>query len=165
MGSSSLTRDWSQAPCIGNAVLATGPQGKSWYRSFWRSFQYLLHVFSVVIVQLLSHVQLFATLGTAACLASLTFTISQNLCTLKSVELVMPSNHVILWCPLFFLPSIFPSIWVFSNELALHIRWLKCWSFGISPSSEYSGLISFRINWFDLLAVQRTFKSLLQYNS
>ena len=82
-----------------------------------------------------------------------------------SIELVMPSNHLILSCPLLLPPSIFPSIRVFSNESVLHIRWSKYWSFSISPSSEYSGLISFRIDWFDLLAVQGTLKSLLQHHS
>ena len=84
-----------------------------------------------------------------------------------STELMMPSNHLILCCPLLFLPSIFPSIRDFSSELALHIQWPKYWSFSfsISPSNEYSGLISFRIDWFDLLAVQGTLKSLLQHHS
>ena len=84
-----------------------------------------------------------------------------------SIELVMPSNHLILYCPLLLLPSIFPSIRVFSNESVLHIRWSKYWSFSfsISPSNEYSGLISFRIDWFDLLAVQETLKNLLQRHS
>ena len=84
-----------------------------------------------------------------------------------SIELVMPSNHLILYCPLLLLPSIFPSIRVFSNESVLPIRWPKCWSFSfsISPSNEYSGLISFRMDWLDLLAVQRTLKSLLQHHS
>ena len=82
-----------------------------------------------------------------------------------SIELVMPSNHLILCCPLLLLPSIFPSIRVFSNESALCIRWPKHWSFSISPSNEYSGLISFRIHWFDLLAVQGTLKSILQHHS
>ena len=100
---------------------------------------------------------------TAAHQASLSFTISQNLLKLTSIESVMPSNHLIFYCPLLLLPSIFPSIRVFSNELALRIRWPKyqSFSFSISPSSEYSGLISFRIDWFDLLAVQGTLKSLL----
>ena len=84
---------------------------------------------------------------------------------LMSIELVMPSNHLILSCPLLLLPSIFPSIRVFSNESALRIRWPKHWSFSINPSSEYSGLISFRIDWFDLLAVQATLKSILQHHS
>ena len=84
-----------------------------------------------------------------------------------SIELVMPSNHLILYCPLLLLPSIFPSIRVFSNDSALHIRWPKYWSFSfsISPPNEYSGLISFRMDWFDLIAVQRTIKSLLQHHS
>ena len=99
--------------------------------------------------------------------ASLSFTVSQILLKLMSTELVTPANHVILCCPLLLLPSIFPIISVFSSELALHIRWLKCWgfSFSISPSNEYSGLISFRIDWFDLLAVQRTLRGLLQRHS
>ena len=104
---------------------------------------------------------------TAARQASLSFTISQNLLKLMSIESVMPSDHLILYHPLLLLLSIFPSIRVFSNELALHIRWPKYWSFSfsISPSNEYSGLISFRIDWFDLLAVQGTFKNLLQHHS
>ena len=90
---------------------------------------------------------------------------SQNLLKLMSIELVMPSTHLILCCPLLLLPSIFPSIRVFSNELALRIRWPKYWSFSIRPSNKYSGLISFRISWLDLLAVQGTLKSLLQHHS
>ena len=92
---------------------------------------------------------------------------SQSLLKLMSIEMVMPSNHLILCCPLLHLPSIFPSIKVFSNESVLHIRWPKYWrfSFSISPSNVYSGLISFRIDWFDLLAVQRTLKILLQHHS
>ena len=82
-----------------------------------------------------------------------------------SIESVMPSSHLILCCPLLFLPSIFPSIRVFSSDSVLHIRWLKYWSFSIIPSNEYSGLICFRIDWLDLLAVQRTLKSLLQHRS
>ena len=103
---------------------------------------------------------------TAASQASLSFTISQSLLKLMSIESVMPSNHLILCCPLLLPPSIFSSIRVFSNESVLHIRWPKYWSFSfsISPSNEYSGLISFRIDWFDLLAVQGTPKSLLQYH-
>ena len=100
-----------------------------------------------------------------ACQASLSLTISWSLLKLMFIESVMPSNHLILCCPLFLLPSIFPSIRVFSSELALHIRWPKYWSFSINPFNEYSGLISFRINWFDLLAVQGTLKSLLQHHS
>ena len=117
-------------------------------------------------MQLLSHVQLFATPRTAARQASLSITNSWSLLKLTSVELVMPSNHLILCHPLLLLPSIFPSIRVFSNESVLHIRWPKYWSFNfsISPSSEYSGLISFRMDWLDLLAVQGTLKSLLQHD-
>ena len=122
---------------------------------------------TVVIVQPLSQVWLFVTPWTAACQASLSFTISQSLLKLMSVELVMTSNYLILCHSLPLLPSIFPSIRIFSNELALHIRWLKYWSFNlsISPSSECSGLISFRMDWLDLLAVQGTLKSLLQHHS
>ena len=99
--------------------------------------------------------------------ASLSFTISWNLPKLMSIELVMPSNHFIRCCPLLLLPSIFLSIRVFSNELAFYIRWPKYWSFSFSirPSNEYSGLISFRIDWFDLPAVQGTLKSLLQHHN
>ena len=112
----------------------------------------------------LSLVWLFATPWTAACQASLSFTISWSLLKLMSIESVMPSNHLILCHPFLFLPSIFRSIRVFSNELALRIRWPKyrSFSFSISPSNEYSGLVSFMIDWFDLLAVHRTLKSLLQ---
>ena len=122
--------------------------------------------FFVLAVQSLSHVRLFATLWTAAHQASLSFTISQSLLKLMSIESGMPSNHLIFYYPLLLLPSIFPSIRIFSSELALRIRWPKYWSFSfsISPSSEYSGLISFRIDWFDLLAVQGTLKSLLQHH-
>ena len=106
-------------------------------------------------------IRLFATPRTAARQACLSFAISQSLLTLISIKSVMPSNHVILCHPLLLLPSIFPIIKVFSNESALHIRWPKYWSFSfsISPSNEYSGLISFRMDWLDLLAVQGTFKS------
>ena len=118
-------------------------------------------------VQLLSPVQLFVTPWTAALQASLSITNPQSLLKLMSIESVMPSNHLNLCCPLLLLPSIFPSIRVFSNESVFHIRWPKYWSFSfsISPSKEYSGLISFRIHWFDLLAVQGTLKSLLQHHS
>ena len=102
---------------------------------------------------------------TAVSQASLFFTNSRSLLKFMSTESMMPSKHLILCHPLLFLPSIFPSIRVFSSELALHIRWAKYWSFSISPSNEYSGLISFRIDWFDLLAVQGTLKSLLQHHS
>ena len=116
-------------------------------------------------VQLLSCVQLFLTPWTAARQASLSITNSQSLLTLTAIVLVMPSNHLILCCPLLLLSSIFPSIGVFSNESVLHIRWPKYWSFSISPSNVYSGLISFRIDWFDLVAIQETLKSLLQHHS
>ena len=118
-------------------------------------------------VQSLSHVWLFATPCTAARQASLSITNYQSLLKLMSIELVIPSNHLILCCPLLLLPSVFPSIRVFSSESVLPIRWPKYWSFSfsISPSSEYSGLISFRMEWLDLLAVQGTLKSLLQHHS
>ena len=102
---------------------------------------------------------------TAARQASLSFTVSWGLLRLTSVESVMPSNHLILCHPLLLLPSIFPNIRVFYNEAVLRIRWPKDWSFRVSPSNEYSELISFRIDWFDLLAVQETLKSLLQHHS
>ena len=116
-----------------------------------------------VVLQLLSLVLLFVTSWTAACQVSLSFTISWSLLKLMSIESVMPSNQLILCCPLLLRPSIFPSIRVFSNESALHIRWSKDWSFSfsLSPSHENSGLISFRIDWFDLLAVQGMLNHLL----
>ena len=118
-------------------------------------------------VQLLSRVRLFATPWTAARQASLSITNSRSLLKLMSIESVMPPNHLILCRPRLLLPSIFPSIRVFSNESVLHIRWPKEWnfSFNISPSNEYSGLTSFRTDWLDLLAVQGTLKSLLQHHS
>ena len=120
-----------------------------------------------LIVQSLSHVRLFATPRTTAHQASVSSTISQRLLKLMSIESVMPSNHLVLWHPLLPLPSTFPSLRVFSNESALHIRWpnYRIFSYSISPSSEYSGLISFRMDWFALLAVQRTLKSLFQHHS
>ena len=122
---------------------------------------------SLCSVQLLGRVRLFATPWTAACQASLSFTNSQSLLKLLSSKLVMPSNHLILCRPLLLLPSIFPSIRVFSNESALRIRWPKYWSFSfnMSPSNEHPGLTSFRMDWLDLLAVQGTLKSLLQHHS
>ena len=116
---------------------------------------------------MLTHIRLFATLSTAAHQSSLSFIISQSLLKLISIELAMPSNHLILCHPLLLLPSVFPSIRIFSNDSALPIRWPEYWSFsfGISPSNEYSGLISFRIDWFDVLAVQGTLESFLQYHS
>ena len=118
-------------------------------------------------VQLLTHVQLFATPWTVARQASLSITNSRSLLKLMSIKSVMPSNHLILCPPLLLLPSIFPNIRVFFSEPALRMRWPKYWSFSfsISPFNEYSGLISFRIDGFDLLAVQGTLKSLLQYHN
>ena len=116
--------------------------------------QFLFSLSFLLLFQLLSHVQLLATPWTAAC---------QVFLSLMSTESVMLSNHLILCLPLLLLSSIFPNIRVFSSESAPHIRWPKYWSFGFSPSNEYSGLISFRIDWFDLLAVQGTLKSLLQH--
>ena len=118
-------------------------------------------------VQSLSCVRLFATPWIAACQASLSNTNSQSLLKLMSIESVMPSSHLILCCPLLLLPSIPLSIRVFTNESTLHIRWPKYWSFSfsISPSNEHPGLISFRIDWLDLLAVRGTLKSLLQHHS
>ena len=121
---------------------------------------------TLVVVQLLSHVRLFAAPWTAAHQAFLSFTISLSLLRFMFIESVMLCNHLILCHPLLLLPSIFPSIRVFSNESALCLRWPKYWnfSFSISPSDEYSGLISFRSDWLDFLAVQGTLKDLLQYH-
>ena len=123
----------------------------------------LIRVIQFSSVQLLSWVWLFATPWTAALQASLSITNSQSLLRIMSIELVMPSNHLILCKPLLLLPSIRD----FPTESVLHIRWPKYWSFSfsISPSNEYSGLISFRMDWLDLLAVQGTLKSLLQHHS
>ena len=120
-----------------------------------------------VVVQSLSHVRLFATPWTAACRASLSFTISWSLFKLMPIESVMPSSYLILCCPLLLLPPIPPSIRVFSNESTLHMRWPKYWSFSFSiiPSKKHTGLISFRMDGLDLLAVQGTLKSLLQHHS
>ena len=133
---SSQTRDQTHVPCIGS-------------------------------VQSLSRVRLSATPWTAAYQAFLSITNSQSLLKLMSIELVMPSNHLILCGHLLLLPSTFPRIRVFSNESVLHIRWPKYWSFSfsISPSNEYLGLISFRVDWLDLIVVQGTLKSLLQHHS
>ena len=138
--------------------------GLCFYHNILNLFRHVHTV--VVIVQLLSCVRLFVTPWTAAHQASLSITVSRSLLKLMSIDLAIPSNHLILCHPLL-LPSVFPSIRVFSNESALHIRWPKYWSFSfiISSSNEYSGLIFFRINWFDLLAVQGTLKSLLQHHS
>ena len=147
---------WGRCGCVG---LRMG-SFKSYYSMSLMSFQFF-------VVQSLSHLRLFVTPWTAAHQASLSFIISQSLLKLMSIELVMPSNHLILCHSLLLLPSIFPSISVFSNESALPIKWPKCWSFSfsISSSNDYSGLISFRMDWFDLLAVQGTLKSLLQHHS
>ena len=116
------------------------------------------------IVQLLSRVQFFATPWAAACQAPLSSTVSRSLLKFMSTESVMLSSHLILCHPVLLLPSILPSIRVFSNESALRIRWPKYWSFSNNPSNENSGLISFRVDCYDLLAVQGTLKSLLQYS-
>ena len=133
-------------------------QSGTWIHSDWDS---------VSSVQLLSHVRLFATPWTAACQASLSITKSHSLLKLMSFEPVMPSNHLILCHPLLLLPSIFLRIKVISKESDLHIRWPKygSFSFSISPSNEFSGLISFRMDWLDLSVVQGTPKSLLQHHS
>ena len=146
-----------------------------WHQCFWNWFHRYMSVLkdtqwfqycgdAFVVVQSLSCVWLFATPWTAARQAPLSFTISRNLLRCMSVELVMSLNHLILCCPHHLLPSVFPSIRVFSDKSVLCIRWPKYWSFSFSPSSTYSGLISFRIDCFDLLAVQGTFKSLLQHH-
>ena len=127
----------------------------------------VLKILLSLSVQSLSHVQLFAIPWTAICQASLSITNSRSLLKLMSIESVMPFNQLILCCPLLLLLSIFPSIRVFSNESVLHFTCPKYWSFclNISPSNEYSGLISFRMDWLDLLAVQGTLKNLLQHHS
>ena len=125
-------------PCIGRQILYQQCHLGS-----------LLYTF---VVQLSSRVQLFATPRTAACQASLSFTVSLSFLKLMTTESVMPSSHLIFYRPLLLLPSVLPSIRVSSTESSVHIRWLKYWSFSISPSSEYLGLISFRIEWFDFLA-------------
>ena len=126
-----------------------------------------MSLFLYELVQSLNRVWLFVTPWTAARQASLSITNSRSLLKLMSIESVMPSNHLILCCALVLLPSFFPSIRVFSNESVLHLRWPKYWSFGFSihPSNEYLELIYFRIDWFDLLVVQGTVKSFLQYHS
>ena len=134
------------------------------------NFICILHIQHVSIcqsVQSLSRVWHFATPRTATCQASLSITNFQSLLKLMSIESVMPSNHLILCHPFLLLPSLFPSIRVFFNESVLHTRWPKYWgfSFSISPSDEYSGLIFFRIDWLDLPAIQGTLKSLLQHHS
>ena len=134
--------------------------------SMWNSFNFFC-LFETISVQSLSRVLLFATPWTSADQASLSITNSQSLLKLMSIESVMPSNHLILYLALLLLPSIFPSIRVFSNESALHIRWPKYWSFSfnISSSNKHPGLFSFRMDWLNLLAIQGTLKSLLQHHS
>ena len=130
-------------------------------------FSSTLNIFQFSSVQSLSRVRLFATPWITACRASLCITNSRSSLRLTSIESVMPSSHLILYCPLLFLPPIPPSIRVFSNESTLCMRWPKYWSFSfsISPSNEHPGLISFRMDWVDLLPVQGTLKSLLQHHS
>ena len=137
---------------------------------YWQdvsTFQLVLPKSQFCSVQLLSRVWLFTTPQTAACQASLSITNSQSLLKLMLIESVMPSNHLIFCCPLLLPPSIFPSIRVFPNDSVLHIRWSKygSFSFNISPSNEYSGPISFTMDWWDLFEVQGTLKSLLQIHS
>ena len=135
--------------------------------SYRKSVQYFIFPFQFSSAQSLSHVWLFATPWTTACQASLSITNSRSLLKLMSIKLVRPYNHLILCVPLLLLPSIFPNIRISSNKSVLHIRWTNYWSFSfsISPSNEYSGLISLRMDWLDLLAVQGTLKNLLQHHS
>ena len=151
---SSPPRDWTWISCIAGRFFTACAIGK-------------VHLINFSSVQSLRCVWLFATPWTAAHQASLSITSSQSLLKLMSIVLVMPSNHLIPCHPLLFLPSIFPSIRVFSSESVLCIRWPKYWSFSfsISPSNEHPGLISFRMDWLDLLAVQGSLKSLLQLHS
>ena len=138
-----------------------------WNASALSLFITLFNLHPFAVVQLLSCVWLFVSRWTSAWQASLSITNSQSSLKLMSTESVMPSKHLILCHPLLLLPSIFPSIRIFTKESVLLIRWPKYWSFSfsISPSNEYTGLTSFRIDWFDLLAVQGTLKSLLQYHN
>ena len=167
----------SKSPALVGRFFSTEPPQEAQFLMecwMWFSVEYwILSFFLKVLdfscqeVQSLSRVWLFVTPWTAAGQASLFITSSQSLLRLMSIELVMPSSHLILCHPLLLLTSIFPSSRVFSNESVLHIRWPKYWSFSfsISPSSEHPGLISFRMDWLDLLAVQGTLKSLLQHHS
>ena len=147
------TSDWTWILCIRRGILNHWTTRKVPYKNF--------------VVVSLSHVWLFVNAWSATLQASLSFTISQGFLKLTPIELMMPSNHLVFCCSLFLLHSIFPSIRVFSNEFVLCIRWPKYWSsiFSISPSSEHSRLISFRIDWFDLCAVQGTLRSPLQGHS
>ena len=150
------TVGWGWVTRESNPVCCLSPS----HKTYWRCSQFNS-------VQSLSRVRVFVTPWTVACQASLSLTNSRSSPKPISIESVMPSNHLILCCPLLLLPSIFPSIRVFSNESALCIRWPKYWSFSfnISPSNEHPGLMSFRMDWLDLLAVQGTLKSLLQHHS
>ena len=152
-----ITYTWGPPP-YSSGILIT---------SFWLPLSTSPRESKISSVQSLSSVRLFATPWTAARQASLSVTNPSSLTKCMPIESVMPSNHLILCRPLLFLPSIFPSIRIFSNESALDIRWPKLWSFSfsISPSNEHSGLIYFRMDWLDLLAVQATLKSLLQHHS
>ena len=147
---------------ISQERLIKPPVSYSVYTVFWGDVQNSLSGLASQSVQSLRHVLLLTTPWTAACQASLSITNSWSLLKLMSIESVMPSNHLILCHPLLLLSSIFPSIRVFSNESVLCIMWPKYWSFSFSPSNEYSGLILFRMDWFDLLAIQETLKYLLQ---
>ena len=149
-------------PCAVRGFVFTSPEMNS---SVIQGF-YSEIILSHILLFSTCHIQLFATPWTAACQASLSFTLSQNLLKLMPIELMMPTNHFIFYCSILLL-SIFPSIGVFSNELALCIRWPKyrSFKFSINASNEYLGLISFRIDRFDFLAVQGTLKSLLQHHS
>ena len=155
----SPTRDQTCVPCIARQILNHWTTREVPSQGAFNRY--------LVIFQPLSGIHLFVIPWTAACRAPLSFTISWSLLRFMSIKSVLLSNHLILCCPLLLWPSVFPSIRVFSSELALRIRWPKYWSFSfsISPSSEYSGLISFRIGWFDLLAVQGTLKSFLQHHN
>ena len=137
------------------------------FQLFYCSFLFVCSLVLLSSVQSLNHVSLFATPWTAACQASLSIANSWSLLKLMFIELVMPSNHLILSCLLLLMPSIFHSIRVFSNKSVLHFKWPKYWSFSFntSPSNEYSGLISFRMDWLDLLAVQGTLESLLHHHT
>ena len=126
---------------------------------------YIVYYICIQFSSVAQYILLFLTPWTAARQASLSITNFQTLLKLMSINSEMPSNHLILFCPLLLLPSIFPCTRVFSNESVLCIRWPKYWSFSISPSNEYSGLISFRMDWLDLPAVQGTLKGLLQHHS
>ena len=144
---------------VGRIFLFTAGPSYPWFSQLW-----IQHI--ITVVQLPSCVQIFVTPWTTACQASLSFTVSWSWLKLMAIQLVMPSNHLIPYCPLLLLPSFFPGSGSFSNESAPHNRWPKYWSFSFSFSfSISSGLISFTIDWFDHLSVQSTFKSLLQHHS